>query len=283
MYIFSEELSMGEEDIISLPRDKDKEYPFCLEMAGISYCDGTYRIERKNSQVYVFEYVLKGKGTVVIKDPDAADFIASEGDIYILHRNSSHFYFADNNEPWTKVWFNIYGPLIDNLMKVYNLGDIHHVQNLDLRDLFFEMLTTAKSPIYSTEQIFNKSAVIFHKIVIRIYSELHRSESRYSPEASILRNYLDKQVEKDINILELGHLIFRSPSQTIRIFRKAFGVTPYNYLLTKKIEAAKILLINTNMSVKSIAYKLNFADEHYFSNYFKSKVGIPPSTFRYDQ
>lgn len=268
------------EEVIIKPWDSEGVYPFCLHLAGTSYCDGTYKMERKNSPIYVFEYILKGKGTVTIKGTGATTFTASEGDIYILHRKSDHCYYSDENDPWIKVWFNIYGPLTDNLVQAYNLGEVHHVPNLDLKDLFLEMITTANSPLDSTEEIFNKAAIIFHKIVIRIYSEVHQSQSRYSPEASMLRNYLDKHVERNISILELGNLIFRSPSQTIRIFKKAFSMTPYNYLLMKKIEVAKFLLINTNMSIKAIAYKLSFADEHYFSNYFKSRTDISPSEFR---
>ena len=271
------------EDIISLPWDKEEEFPFCLEMTGISYCDGSYRIERKNSPVYVFEYILEGKGTVIINGTSATTFTASEGDIYILHRKSNHVYYSDNRQPWTKVWFNIHGPLIDNLIQVYSLSGVHHVQNLDLKDLFFKMITTAKAPLDNTKEIFNKAAIIFHEIAIRLSTEVHQPKSRYSPEASMLRNYLDKQVERNINILDLGNYIFRSPSQTIRIFKKAFDMTPYDYLLMKKIEAAKLLLINTNMSIKAIAYKLSFADEHYFSNYFKSRTGNSPSKFRNEQ
>ena len=71
-----------------------------------------------------------------------------------------------------------------------------------------------------------------------------------------------------------------SESQTIRLFKKNFGTTPYTYVLNKKINFAKKLLIDTNLSVKEISTKLCFSDEYYFSNIFKEKVGCSPSQYR---
>ena len=40
------------------------------------------------------------------------------------------------------------------------------------------------------------------------------------------------------------------------------------------------MLLNTNLSVKQIANHLSFADEYYFSNVFKQKVGLSPTAYR---
>ena len=57
-------------------------------------------------------------------------------------------------------------------------------------------------------------------------------------------------------------------------------MTPYAYLLEKKLELAGQLLRDTNLSVREIAEKLSFADEYYFSNVFKKKMGVTPSLWR---
>ena len=59
---------MQEEIISFLNEDTQMESPFFIEMTGISYCDETYRIARKNSSMYVFEYILDGEGTVIVED-----------------------------------------------------------------------------------------------------------------------------------------------------------------------------------------------------------------------
>ena len=88
------------------------------------------------------------------------------------------------------------------------------------------------------------------------------------------------KITEKFKIEELCRYVSRSESQTIRIFKRAYGITPYNYVLEKKISLAKRFLRNTNLSIKQIADKLNFADEYYFSNFFKQKVGKTPTKYR---
>ena len=95
-----------------------------------------------------------------------------------------------------------------------------------------------------------------------------------------MKDFLDTRVTSKFKIDELCRHISRSESQTIRIFKKAYGITPYTYVLGKKTDLAKKLLCDTNLSVREIADKLCFADEYYFSNVFKKRVGVTPSLFR---
>lgn len=265
------------EDIKSFTPNTNEEYPFFIDMTGVSYCDGTYRIERRKSKIYVFEYIIEGEGTVNI---NGTAFTAEKGDVYILPYGNTHLYYSSSKKPWTKIWFNIHGPLIDNLMQVYHLNNTYHIKNFDLYEMFYKMLNLAKTQNITQNELFSRASLLFHEIIIKISQRVHKSSTYCTPEAAILKNLLDKSIEGSISIKELGDSIFRSPSQTIRIFRKEFGTTPHDYLLNKKIETAKLLLQNTNISIKEIAYKLCFADEHYFSNHFKTKVGISPLKFR---
>ena len=78
----------------------------------------------------------------------------------------------------------------------------------------------------------------------------------------------------------MGRRINRSGVQTIRIFRQAYGITPYQFLLGQKLTAACELLTHSHQSVKEIADYLGFADEFYFSRLFKQKIGVSPSNYR---
>jgi AraC family transcriptional regulator, arabinose operon regulatory protein len=265
------------EDIYSFIENSYDEYPFFIEMAGISYCDGSYKISRKDSQLYIFEYILRGQGIVKTEEKE---FSAVEGDIYILHKQSNHSYYSDSKNPWIKIWFNAKGPLIDSLINIYKLSSINHISNLDISELFFKILEIAKNSKKSDKEIFSAASLVFHEIIIRLSKVIHANQVVQSPDAIKLKQYLDKKYMADISLKEMGELIFRSPSQTIRIFKNNFGITPYNYLMNKKLEVSKLMLQNTNISIKEISISLSFADEHYFSNYFKSKIGLSPSLFR---
>ncbi len=265
------------EEIMSFYTEDTQDFPFCIEMAGISYCDGTYKIERRNSNIYCFEYIIKGTGTVIINDEI---FTPSEGDVYILHRGSNHRYFSDKENPWIKIWFNIKGSLTDHLIEAYKITNIYHVTNLNLKDLFFDFLDMVRSTDETKEAIFNKTSIIFLQIVQKIHLHTRTLTKTHNPAAAAMKDYMDRHIADSITLKELSELVYKSPSQTIRVFKKEYGITPYDYLLMKKIETAKLLLTNTNLQISNIAFRLNFADEHYFSNFFKAKVGVSPAKFR---
>lgn len=264
------------EDIISLP-PMDSDQPFYIPMVGISYCDGSYKISRKCSYTCSIEYILKGTGTLEI---GGNTFHPSQGDIYILPLLSDHVYYADPDDPWEKIWIDTRGILPYELLRIYDIESVYLIKQLNLYPQFKEIFDMAGNkkldPVYINQQ----TALIFHDIVQKIASRVHKDRNEISNEAKALKTYLDRNIESNVSIKELSALIYRSPSQTIRIFKKAFRCTPYDYALNLKVEAAKLFLKNTSLQIKEIAYRLNFSDEHYFSNVFRSKTGMSPKNFR---
>ena len=102
-----------------------------------------------------------------------------------------------------------------------------------------------------------------------------------NPEAQELRNWLDTQIFAPTPSLdEMATKISRSRGQTIRIFKSEYGETPVQYLIGRKIEAARELLRGSPVAIKEIADKLHFSDEYYFASVFKRKTGIAPGRYR---
>lgn len=264
------------EDILSFLPDEGRAYPFFIEMAGTSYCDGSYRIERNDSPIYVLESVLQGRGTVV---SGGETFEARAGDTYLMHRGSAHRYWSDEEDPWVKVWMNFRGPLADAILGCYGLGDVSHMPGLDLSDLFSDLLALAHAS-GGADGMLPEAAVLFHRMASRMHAHLRAGAAEKPGDAQALKDWLDAHIHSEASLRELAAQIYRSPSHAIRLFRRAFGVTPYEYLLQKQIETAKLLLLNTSLSVKEIAYRLCFSDEHYFSNYFKKRTGASPALYR---
>lgn len=64
------------------------------------------------------------------------------------------------------------------------------------------------------------------------------------------------------------------------LFKKQYGITPGHYLASLKINAAKSLLVENGLSVKSIAELCGFEDHYYFCKVFKGTTGLTPSQFR---
>ncbi len=249
--------------------------PFWLEMAGISYCDGSYMIQRKNAGVYVFEYILSGTGTVRV---GGKEYTASEGDCYILRKGTDHKYWCGDRNPWTKVFFNVGGELVERLLDVYGLTGRVVLHGCKVKELFMEFykLTRQNMPV---EEITRACGLKLHEILQTAYADT-RDVPELSPEAAALKRFLDERVEQKVTIEEMAASIYRSKDYAIKLFKQEFGQTPYTYFIRKKMDVAKSFLKSTTMSVKQIAFQLGYDDQHYFSNIFKKETGMSPRQYR---
>jgi len=244
-------------------------------MTGTSYCDGSYLIRRFNSDVTVVEYILEGEGTIEI---DGTVLHPKKGDSYLIPQGSDHTYYSSSTNPWTKIWVNLSGDLTDKLIDTYGLRDKHLFKDLYLGDLLDGIIMHAKND--HPYQILESGKLVY-EIFYRIHNHVINKKIINSPSANLLINYINDRINEPITLTDLASYINKSEQQCIRIFKTHFNITPYQYILDKKIEMAKLYLKNTPMSIRDISFKLSFSDEFYFSNIFKKKTGIAPSTFRH--
>ncbi len=263
------------EDMIPICSDKVG-LPFLVHLTGISYCDGSYKIDRPVSNIYCFEYILKGTGTVCVDDER---FSASEGDIYILPAGKNHLYYSDAEHPWEKIWFNISGDLVPALLHAYHIASVHHLQGLDLSKQFLAFVDTAHLPL-PTEELLDRLAVIFTEIVQKISAHLRTdAESAVSDLAKAIKAALDGTTD----LAEMPDYMAHIPctkTHAVRLFKEAYGTTPYRYFSERKLSVGKMLLSDTRLSVKEIAAKLGFEDGQYFSVFFKKHTGLSPRAYR---
>ena len=246
---------------------------FNIQMCGITYPDRNYEISRKESMVYCIEYIEKGMGTVEI---EGQTFYPEEGDTYFLQVNTNHHYYADKDNPWQKIFINVSGALLDSLVEGYSLKNLYYFKNLDICKEMYSIINMAKeNPSDSTEEIICMINRVFFKMRERI-----KSADPALDVAEKMKEYLRNHAAQRFSLDALCKYISRSESQTIKLFKKAYGITPYAYFLDRKIKLAKDMLVNTNLPIKQIASNLCFADEYYFSNVFKQKTGVSPGRYR---
>ena len=261
------------EDIYQINQKNDMKDILRLTICGITYPDKSYEIFRTRSNTACIEYVEQGTGTVQVNNKV---FHPVEGDSYFIYQGQKHHYYSDKENPWKKYFINLSGSLIESFTEGYRIKDIYHFQGLNLKKELCEIIELSKNPENdSTEEII----CILNTIFIKMHNHI-KEKSSASQIAEEMKNYLSIHSSGKFKIEDLCRHISKSESQTIRIFKNAYGITPYAYVLNKKISLAKNMLLNTNLSVKEIAYKLCFADEYYFSNIFKSKTGMSPTRFR---
>jgi AraC family transcriptional regulator len=93
------------------------------------------------------------------------------------------------------------------------------------------------------------------------------------------KNYLDLHFLEKIDIETIAKAIGLSEYHFIRLFKKAFSISPYQYIISRRLEFSKILLLD-NHSVQETAFLVGFADVFSFSKSFKSTFGVSPNGFK---
>ena len=263
---------MNNENINSFPFNPT-EFPFNIEISGITNCDSEYTISREKSYCYILEYVYEGSGTIYCNDKK---YRVSKGDAYLLPKGSNHSYSPDKN--WDKIWFNVDGTLVSNIIFAYGLEKTVVFKNVNNKQIFDDLyeITNCGKP---TSEIMMSAAIQFHFIMQYLYSTLQKNS--FDRKVSKIKELLDANIyEKSISLKKIADELLISQAQVINIFKKTFNVTPYQYFSTKRIEIAASLLLNSNLQVKEIADSLNYSDQPYFSNAFKKIMGVSPEKYR---
>lgn len=263
------------EKLLRLPMQESA--VFNVQLAGITYPDRGYYIRRGRQDLWVFEAVRAGRGTVRIGDKS---FQVQAGDAYILPAWQQQEYFSDPDDPFEKIFFNLSGTLVDALVRVYGLEEVRHLPGAGLEEEFMRFFRLLSREDLTVAGILNDGAEGFHRLVRALSRRLPASPPKEPEKARILKRYIDEHIEQSFSVEQLAGLIFHSPSQTIRIFREAYGCTPYEYILRRKIQRACALLTQTNLQVQEIAERLHFADAHYFSATFRRRMGVTPREYR---
>ncbi|MFK4295718.1 AraC-like DNA-binding protein [Arthrobacter sp. GAS37] len=93
------------------------------------------------------------------------------------------------------------------------------------------------------------------------------------------RDLIDREYAEPLDVPTMASHAFMSPAHFSRQFRAAYGETPYNYLMTRRIERAMALL-RGGMSVTDACMEVGCTSLGSFSSRFTELVGVPPSTYR---
>lgn len=105
----------------------------------------------------------------------------------------------------------------------------------------------------------------------------HRKPSK---ECAAVRHYIDNHFKENINLDMLSELVHVNKYYMVHSFTKEYGISPINYLISRRIEESKYLLSDTDHSLSQISHMLGFSSPSYFSQSFRRLEGMSPMEFR---
>ncbi|GAA5104604.1 helix-turn-helix transcriptional regulator [Haloechinothrix salitolerans] len=95
-----------------------------------------------------------------------------------------------------------------------------------------------------------------------------------------VRDRIDREYARPLDVEALARGAHMSAGHLSREFRRAYGESPYSYLMTRRIERAMALLRRGDLSVTEVCFAVGCSSLGTFSTRFAELVGMPPSEYR---
>jgi len=121
----------------------------------------------------------------------------------------------------------------------------------------------------------------FHRILQAIHQEAreHRRSAIQLLSEQVME-YIRRNYKEPITNAILNKQFHFHPAYISRCMQKSMGCTPLHYLQRHRIDQARLLLANTNMSISDIAGEVGFDSNSYFTRCFQKMTDMSPRTYR---
>ena len=106
------------------------------------------------------------------------------------------------------------------------------------------------------------------------------SGTRTSKECAAVRRYIDSHFKESLSLDVLAEVAHVNKYYLVHTFSKEYGISPINYLISRRIAESKQLLSDTDHSLSQISHMLGFSSPSYFSQSFRKLEGISPMEYR---
>jgi AraC-like DNA-binding protein len=251
-----------------------------LDTCGYDAGGPNYRIDRTEFHGYGVEYVTRGRG--VFRD-DARTQVLSAGMVFCYSRLIPHSYWSDARQPLEKYWIAFKGTGAEGLLQdAFGgiSGALYLREPAAVCGLFEAILRDADEAGSFTEEVCEHYLrVLLYKI--RTYAV--QKPGRGTGALNVLREcraYLDANYERLTSPFPAARQNGISDTYLCHLFRRFCGLSPHQYLLSRKMSKAATFLVSTRQPVKQVAHELHFSDQYAFSRAFKRHFGVSPMQYR---
>jgi AraC family transcriptional regulator len=97
---------------------------------------------------------------------------------------------------------------------------------------------------------------------------------------TLVRTYIEEHLHHDVSLFELAALAGLTRFHFARAFKISVGQPPHQYLLRRRVERARDVLLQTDLGLQAVAEKVGFKSASLFSRTFRKLVGISPGNLR---
>jgi AraC family transcriptional regulator len=207
------------------------------------------------------------------------------GQLFLAPANTACHYVIDDPGSW--LFANLPLSKLSNLVSsdeaalLSNLAPLHESEFFDpfLFAYTDRLWTEAKQEGPLKSLMFDGALSTIIATLLRL--AINKRMSLESPvlskmQLSKIMMHLENHLDETISVKRLAGLVGLSEFHFSRAFKAALGDSPYRYLLRRRLEVAKHLLLSTKMSLAEVALEVGFSSQAHFTSTFKRLLGVTP-------
>ena len=264
---------------------KDKSKPLMVTSCG------TYRLYTRKKlptwrpcgrRDFQLIYVASGKAHFHFGEEER---IVTAGHIVLYRPKEPQKYEYYGKDQTQVFWVHFTGNDVTNILRSYGITNNKKVfycgSSLDNQNLFRKMINELQmSKENYAEMLEMYLRQIFITMQRAFIGTIKKEKARVVDKIEKATVYFNENYSQEINIDEYAEQMHVSVSWFIRNFRESTGLTPMQYILSKRIYNAEILLQDPSYNVSEISRVVGYDNPLYFSRIFKKAKGLSPSEYR---
>ena len=205
--------------------------------------------------------------------------------MFLLFPGEWHTYHPLFHTGWKSYWIGFKGKNMDDRVRAGFLSPEHPVYHVGyssgIEELYRSAYQQAVEEAAYAQQVM--AGLVNHLIGMMYSLERNIELSKNQQQVDLInraRLRIRQSLESDLTIQRVAEEMGVSYSNFRKLFKEFTGLSPATYQQELRLLRAKELLSTTDLTVKEIAYRLNFESPDYFSAKFKSKMGCKPSEIK---
>ena len=251
-----------------------------LNAASSKYGGDWHSVPHTHNHTELF-FIVSGKGQFLIQDEV---FPVDVNNLVIINPNVLHTEASLNAQPLEYIVLGISG--IELATSENSNGQfciLDHFESMEISSCLRNILREMELKNTGYQDICQAYMEI---LIIRLMRSTALAVQEEAPAVSgnrqcaEVRRYIDLHFKEALTLDLLSDEAHMNKYYLSHSFKKEYGVSPINYLISRRINESKYLLAETDLSMSQIAQLLGFSSLSYFSQTFRKTQGMSPMEFR---